>query len=236
MEWRPSKAKSMKLCLFGDVGVGKTSLAHRFVTGMFSNRYIPTYHARHHNKYLDSPDGDIYIQMWDTSGANHFRSMEPDLLRDLDGAVLLYDVTHLPSFFSVQRFWLKWVKALAPADLRLVLVGNKVDRSASRQVTEQLGYKERWSFAQDNWFKNVFVRLRPLLVESISVYCERLRQKSWYPRTVSVRHSVKLICARAQNDLNGNWLMWMLAISRENTAKSGKNVEMVFLEAGYIAS
>ncbi|KAK3705840.1 hypothetical protein RRG08_058921 [Elysia crispata] len=133
-----SRAKTLKLCLFGDVGVGKTSLTDRFITGMFDRRYIPTYCARHHHKYLDTPDGEIYIQVWDTSGTRRFRSVDSRLLQDFNGAVLLYDVTNLSTFCSIQQYWLQWVQAVAPADLRLVLVGNKVDRSSSRQVKEEV--------------------------------------------------------------------------------------------------
>ncbi|GFN83711.1 hypothetical protein PoB_001021700 [Plakobranchus ocellatus] len=133
-----SVAKRLKLCVIGDVGVGKTSLAERFMTGMFREKYTPTYQANHYHKHIQTPDGEVYIQIWDTSGTERFRSVGPHLLHNSHGAVLTYDVTCMPTFSSIEQYWLEWVRNIAPEDFRLILVGNKVDRTISRQVDEQV--------------------------------------------------------------------------------------------------
>ncbi|BFZ21938.1 hypothetical protein BsWGS_24977 [Bradybaena similaris] len=136
-----SSCKILKMCVLGDLGVGKTSLTTRFVAETFVDKYKPTYQACHFHKYLHTPDTSVYIQIWDTSGTERFRSLSPHILRDSNGALLVYDVTDLVSFTSVDKYWMKWIKDIVPDEFRLVLVGNKTDKSASRQIDNKVAKK-----------------------------------------------------------------------------------------------
>uniref|UniRef100_A0A0B6YA92 Uncharacterized protein n=1 Tax=Arion vulgaris TaxID=1028688 RepID=A0A0B6YA92_9EUPU len=133
--------KILKVCVLGDLGVGKTSLTTRFVAEHFVDKYKPTYQACHFHKYLHTPDDSVYIQIWDTSGTERFRSLSPHILRDSNGALLVYDVTNFPSFANLDKYWIKWIKEIVPDDYRLVLVGNKVDKETSRQIDSKVAKK-----------------------------------------------------------------------------------------------
>ncbi|CAG5123804.1 unnamed protein product [Candidula unifasciata] len=141
-----STYKILKVCVLGDLGVGKTSLTTRFVTENFVDKYKPTYQACHFHKYLHTPDSSVYIQIWDTSGTERFRSLSPHILRDSNGALLVYDVTNLASFVNIDKYWIKWIRDIVPDEFRLVLVGNKIDKSASRQIDSKMAKR----FAADN--------------------------------------------------------------------------------------
>ncbi|CAL1544740.1 unnamed protein product [Lymnaea stagnalis] len=144
MQNRPYKI--LKLCVLGDLGVGKTSLSTRFVTDQFVSRYKPSYQACHFHKYLHTPDNSVYLQIWDTSGTERFRSVSPHLLRDAHGALLVYDITNMNTFTSLQQYWTQWILAHVPENFRLILVGNKLDKEALRQIDTRRAKK----FATEN--------------------------------------------------------------------------------------
>merc|ERR1711862_171397 len=74
------------------------------------------------------------LQLWDTAGQERFRALIPGYLRDCSAAIVVYDMTSRSSFESV-RGWVEQVfEARAKEEVALVLVGNKVDLEAERQV------------------------------------------------------------------------------------------------------
>src|SRR3989442_7009222 len=61
-----------KVCLVGDVAVGKTSLIKRFMQDQFDDRYISTVGTKVTKKYLDivciCTPATLAIRVWDTTG------------------------------------------------------------------------------------------------------------------------------------------------------------------------
>jgi len=74
------------------------------------------------------------LQLWDTAGQERFRSLIPSYIRDSHVAVVVFDITSRESFESTTK-WIADVRAQRGNDVVIVLVGNKTDLSASRQVT-----------------------------------------------------------------------------------------------------
>jgi small GTP-binding protein len=78
----------------------------------------------------------IQLQFWDTAGHERFRSMTKGYFRDAAGAVIVFDLTSLDSFRSVTS-WINDVKELARPDVVIILIGNKVDLTEKRSVTQE---------------------------------------------------------------------------------------------------
>ena len=70
-------AFTFKLILFGDGGVGKTTLAHRYVTGSFKENSLITIGVEFHVKTLSVDGIPIEIQIWDFAGEERFRFLLP---------------------------------------------------------------------------------------------------------------------------------------------------------------
>ena len=66
------------------------------------------------------------LQLWDTAGTERFRSVSRSYYRGAAGAILVYDVSSMPSFNALPTF-LNDARALASPNLTLLLAGNKVD-------------------------------------------------------------------------------------------------------------
>ena len=54
-----------KILLLGDGAVGKTSLVHRFVEGIFNERYKATIGVDIFSKNVSTENGEVELQLWD---------------------------------------------------------------------------------------------------------------------------------------------------------------------------
>lgn len=81
----------------------------------------------------------------DTAGQERFRSVTRSYYRGAAGALLVYDVSSRDSFSSLQN-WLTDARSLASPSIVVILVGNKKDLEAQREVS----YQEASQFAKEN--------------------------------------------------------------------------------------
>lgn len=88
---------------------------------------------------LDTPHGKVKAQIWDTAGQERFaRVLLPTYFRKAKGVILVYDITNSKSFESLSERWMAQLNDHASADdLAKLLVGNKSDLEASREVSRE---------------------------------------------------------------------------------------------------
>ena len=107
---KETKEYEIKICLLGDVSVGKTSIASRFCKNSFNENYINTIGGAYQQQNIVLNNGaKIKLHIWDTSGQDRFRSMTNLYYRDAQVAILTYDITNEQSFSSID-FWIKELK------------------------------------------------------------------------------------------------------------------------------
>ena len=135
-----------KFILIGDSTVGKTCILTRFVDGWFKQDSDPTIGVEFGSKVLKCKSGvTVRLQVWDTAGQESFRSITRSYYRGAIGALLVYDITNANSFDSLPS-WLKDSLDATNHNIGLVLVGNKADLEAERQVDKETAK----NFAKDN--------------------------------------------------------------------------------------
>ena len=143
-----SKEYEIKICLLGDVSVGKTSIASRFCKNSFNDNYINTIGGAYQQQNIILNNGvKMKLHIWDTSGQDRFRSMTNLYYRDAQVAILTYDVTNEQSLDSL-TYWLKELNDKVDQDnMLLCLAGNKNDVDASQKRVQTAKGKE---FAEKN--------------------------------------------------------------------------------------
>ena len=79
------------------------------------------------------------LQIWDTAGMEQFRNaLVTKYYRNADGIVLVFDITKRESFEGLDN-WISEVKQYCEhgiEKIKMVLIGNKVDRFHQRKVRE----------------------------------------------------------------------------------------------------
>ncbi|XP_059152828.1 ras-related protein Rab-26-like isoform X2 [Physella acuta] len=125
--------------LVGDSGVGKTCLLVRFKDGTFlSGSFISTVGIDFRNKIVEIDGAKVKLQIWDTAGQERFRSITRAYYRDANALLLLYDITNKTSFDNV-RAWLGEINDYSQDGVVIMLLGNKCDATADRQVRKEDG-------------------------------------------------------------------------------------------------
>ena len=129
------KEFEIKICLLGNVNVGKTSIASRFCKDSFTENYMNTIGGAYQQQNIILNNGTkIKLHIWDTSGQDRFRSMTNLYYRDAQVAILTYDVTNEESLEGL-NYWLNELNDKVEIDdMILCLVGNKNDVDASKKV------------------------------------------------------------------------------------------------------
>uniref|UniRef100_A0A6A7G0Q2 Small gtp-binding protein n=1 Tax=Hirondellea gigas TaxID=1518452 RepID=A0A6A7G0Q2_9CRUS len=127
-----------KLVFLGDESVGKTSIITRFMYDHFDCTYQATIGIDFLSKTMYLEDRVVRLQLWDTAGQERFRSLIPSYIRDSSVAVIVYDITNRASFLNTTK-WVEDVRTERGNDVVIMLVGNKSDLSAQRQVTIEEG-------------------------------------------------------------------------------------------------
>jgi len=122
-----------KVVLLGDSGVGKTSIAVRYVQGLFADDQPSTIGASFFTKRLQADNYKVKMQIWDTAGQERFRSMAPMYYRGSQGAVVMYDVGNEESFTGIEQ-WINDLRDGVQGPLVIAIVGNKCDIEPTKRV------------------------------------------------------------------------------------------------------
>jgi small GTP-binding protein len=136
-----AKPPLYKIVMLGDSGVGKTSPVARLTNPdrPMNHDISATMGIEFDTQMLDTEHGKVKAQIWDTAGQERFaRVLLPTYFRKAKGVILVYDITNAKSFESLSERWMTQLNDHASSDdLAKLLVGNKSDLDASREVSTE---------------------------------------------------------------------------------------------------
>ncbi|EDW00148.1 GTP-binding protein ypt2 [Drosophila grimshawi] len=125
---------SIKLLMLGDSSVGKTCLLQRFTENCYTGQYKCTVGLDLKVHTVEIGGNRVKLHIYDTAGAERFRSMMSCYYRHVDGIILVFDLTNRHSYRHVS-YWLDEIRKYATGNIHLMLVGNKCDEDG-RQVCQ----------------------------------------------------------------------------------------------------
>lgn len=135
----------LKYIIIGDSGVGKSNLLLRYTDNKFNEAHVLTLGVEFAAKNVTINNSIFRLQIWDTAGQEQFRSITRSFYKNSACVILVYDITSKDSFLNIQT-WRKDCLQNCFKKVYLVLVGNKADDEANRQVT----YQEGEQYAKEN--------------------------------------------------------------------------------------
>ncbi|MFX1466942.1 MAG: Rab family GTPase [Promethearchaeota archaeon] len=127
----------LKVVAIGDIAVGKTSIAMRYVHNKFDPKYKATIGVTYALKKLVINDKKITLGIWDTGGQEMFDYIRPHYFVGADGGLIVYDITVKTSFDNLDR----WFNDLYTncGEIPVILIGNKIDLIDKRNVFKEEG-------------------------------------------------------------------------------------------------
>ncbi|KAM9983557.1 hypothetical protein ACTFIY_000269 [Dictyostelium cf. discoideum] len=128
---------SMRLCIMGDGGVGKTSITIQFISNHFVNCFDPTIEDLYRKQCVI--DDQVYmLDILDTAGQDELSAIRNHWIKSCEGFILVYSITSRSSFDQIQSF-LDQIKFLKSEKVPIIMIANKSDLDEERQVTYQEG-------------------------------------------------------------------------------------------------
>ncbi len=129
----------LKITVFGEGAVGKTSLIKRFSERKFENNYLPTIGCQFCVKELELDGTPIELLLWDLAGQDRFKFVRQQFFTGSKGSIAVFDLTRHTSLDRLDAWLADFHKYCG--DTPCVLFGNKVDLKENRQVSEEEGKK-----------------------------------------------------------------------------------------------
>lgn len=131
-------SREVKVCVVGNMSVGKSCLSIQYVNGVFNTEVQSTIGAAFLSKSAEYHGSHFKFQIWDTAGAEKYRGLAPMYYRGSNAAILVYDITD-PETFEGVKIWVEELKKQGPDGVVLALAGNKCDLEDQRQVSKEEG-------------------------------------------------------------------------------------------------
>ena len=131
-----------KIAIIGDSKVGKSCLIQKIQNDSFQEDYEPTMGFEFKTISTKIKDKILKFQIWDTSGNHLYQEVTKGILKDCSLIILVYDITNKQSFQNIDS-WLKEEEESQTYLDNIILVGNKTDLEAKREVPKEYGEKKR---------------------------------------------------------------------------------------------
>jgi small GTP-binding protein len=134
-----------KICMLGGFAVGKTSLVARFVSSIFSDKYLTTVGVKIDKKQVTVDGRDVMLMLWDIYGQDDFQTVQPSQLRGMSGYLLVVDGTRRATLDVARELQAKATQAVGTVPFLLLL--NKSDLASEWEIDEQAFFK----LAEEGW-------------------------------------------------------------------------------------
>ncbi|MFX1323836.1 MAG: Rab family GTPase [Promethearchaeota archaeon] len=121
---------TFKVCIFGDKGVGKTTLVNRYLTNQFHENIQATLGASIHVKYIELENGVITLQVWDFGGHRRFKFLISSYAQGSAGGIFMFDLTNYNSLIALNEWLPEFGKSVRYVPL--IMVGGKLDLEQQR--------------------------------------------------------------------------------------------------------
>ena len=124
-----------KICMLGGFAVGKTSMVARFVTGIFSEKYLSTVGVKIDKRTIAIDGRDVTLVLWDIYGQDGFQTVQKSYVRGASGYLLVVDGTRIDTFATARDLQRLAVNTIGDAPFVLVL--NKSDLASEWQIDDK---------------------------------------------------------------------------------------------------
>ncbi|NVM27913.1 MAG: GTP-binding protein [Candidatus Helarchaeota archaeon] len=124
-----------KVVLFGDIGVGKTSLVIRFINDKFDENLVSTIGYNVYEKSLIYNECLISLMIFDFGGQERFANLRRYYARGANAAFIVFDLTSQKSFENL----IKWKNDLFgfTGEIPFIVIGNKADLESEWRVRRE---------------------------------------------------------------------------------------------------
>ena len=150
MSSKSEEPEQIKIVLIGESGIGKTCLYNRIIDDTYKGCNPSTVGSDFRCKVKTFPkyQKELQLEIWDTAGAEAYRSLSKIFYQKADIAIACYDITDRKSFDEIKNYWIGNLRTNAKNDIIIGLTANKSDLFEEQVVPDNEGMR----FARENGF------------------------------------------------------------------------------------
>ena len=138
-----SSDRIIKIGMFGEGRVGKTSLLRKYLDKDFNPREPSNIAPSMKPIYFKREQKVYEIQLYDTAGQETYRELTKQYITGLNGIILVFDLTGMETFGKVKD-WFDSIKENTDVEKTVIcLVGNKLDLKEKKVVNSEEAKKKR---------------------------------------------------------------------------------------------
>ncbi|VDN07039.1 unnamed protein product [Thelazia callipaeda] len=163
-----------KIVVLGSEGVGKSSLITQLVKKMFVKRYDPTIEDNYKHEFVAN-EKTCTLLILDTAGTEQFSAMYDLYMKYGDGFIIVYSVTDLTSLANTVGIFQNLVRMRQKYHFPLILVGNKCDDNANRQVSRRDG--EQFAAQYNSTFCETSAKTNIHVIETFEDIVKQIRME-----------------------------------------------------------
>ena len=132
---QPTEFQSLKCCIVGSCGVGKTTIINKYLHKNTENTETTLGAIFWTFEHTTKNGNNLKLDFWDTAGQERYNSLIPMYSRNSDIVVLTYDIADKYSFRELD----KWIKTVSQYNntCDYIVIGNKIDKKIFRQIFEE---------------------------------------------------------------------------------------------------
>ncbi|KAF7260216.1 hypothetical protein EG68_02695 [Paragonimus skrjabini miyazakii] len=135
----------VRMCMLGTGHVGKSALTLQFMYDEFVEDYEPTKCSAYKRKV--QIDGiQVEVDITDTAGQEDYVGINDPHYRSNEGFIVVFSLTDMESLKAVPLILERIVQCRAPEQTPVVMVGNKADLVAEREVAPEMALQlaQKW--------------------------------------------------------------------------------------------
>jgi small GTP-binding protein len=115
-----------KIVIGGAGGVGKTTLLHRYMTGLFKEDTQITIGVEFHTQQIEWGGKKVALSMWDLGGQDRFRFIQPSYVKGAVAGIIFFDMSNLYTINQVGE-WVDLFRNNSSGSINILLGGTKID-------------------------------------------------------------------------------------------------------------
>jgi len=122
-----------KVCIFGEEGVGKTSLIQRLGIFEIDMFYEATFNVDIKKRHFQVANKEVLLKLWDIKKTIKDESFYTSYFRKIDGGIFVFDITNKASLTILGE----WLKKFNQKNIPIIVVGNKADLKKQRSISDE---------------------------------------------------------------------------------------------------
>lgn len=194
-----------KVVLLGDSSVGKTSLVHRFTSGLFNPHSANTIGAAFISIDHTFNDRTVKFEIWDTAGQERYKSLTPMYYRNALVALVCFDLSNPETSFERAKYWIDQLLSIGPSDIKIRVIGNKLDLIGNKDQDGALALIEEYCSEKSIHIMRTSAKLGEGITELFDSIVEEISQETFdlYTQTEATVHQEDNILLSFRNKRSG---------------------------------